>query len=84
MSQYEKVHEPVSTYIFAHKGRFKIKAFKWQGRIYRINSNNLMTMAQKGINTVYLFSVSNESGAFQLRFDTETLKWWLEEVMWDT
>ena len=81
--RYEKIHEPVSTYVFSRQGRTKIKAFEWNGRIYQMTGDNLITRARKGTTPVYLFSVSNNKGAYKLRFDTDTLNWWLEEILWE-
>jgi len=83
MQRYEKIHEPISTYVFTREGRTKVKAFEWKGRIYKVDQNNLTTKARKGTTPVYLFSVSNESGSYKLRFDTDTLNWWLEEILWE-
>lgn len=83
MKRYEKIHAPVSTYVFSRAGQTKIKAFEWEGRIYHITNNNLITSALKGTIPVYLFSVSNNKGSYKLRFDSDTLKWWLEEVLWE-
>ncbi len=83
MSRYEPIHKPISVYIFSRRGRTKVKAFEWEGRIYKILANNLVTKARKGTVPVYLFAVSNENGAYRLRFDTDTLEWWLEEVLWE-
>jgi len=82
MNRYEKIHKPISTYVFSRKGLTKIKAFEWDGRIYHITGNNLVTRARKGTIPIYLFSVSNDSGSYKLRFDTDTLSWWLEEILW--
>lgn len=79
---YEYIHQPINTYIHAQKGKFFIKAFEWEGSTYKITHNNLIAKAKKGTIPVYLFAVSNETAAFKLRFDTDTLNWWLEEITW--
>lgn len=63
-------------------GKTEIVGFRWQDTLYRMTANNLITRAQKGTIPIYLFSVSNNSGAYQLRFETDTLDWFLEEIIW--
>jgi hypothetical protein len=83
MNRYEPIHEQINTYVMTKNGQPIILAFQWKGCAYKITKNNLMTKAKKGNIPVYLFSVSNESGAYKLRFDTDTLHWWLEEILWE-
>ena len=44
---------------------------------------HLLMKAGKGRETVWLFSVSTEAAAFKLRFDSDSLEWFLEEMVWD-
>ncbi|MBN1331996.1 hypothetical protein JW978_03875 [Candidatus Dojkabacteria bacterium] len=83
MKRYEKVHEPVNVVVVYKAGKTRIEGFKWQNELYRISRNNLLTKAQKGSVPIYLFSVSNDKGAYQLRFETDTLDWFLEEIIWE-
>lgn len=83
MYRYEHVHEPINIYFYTKNNKSYIRAFEWQNRIYKISRNNLITKALKGNKPVYLFSVSNDNGAYKLRFDTDSLAWWLEEIYWE-
>ena len=92
--RYEKVHEKINVLVIyksggqtnmqtIHSGMTEVVGFRWQDTLYRIKKNNLITSAQKGSIPIYLFSVSNDAGAYQLRFETDTLSWFLEEIIWE-
>ena len=83
MKRYEKVHEKINVLTIYKSGKTKIVGFRWEDDLYKITSNNLTTRAQKGTAPVYLFSISNSKGAYQLRFETDTLDWFLEEIIWE-
>ncbi|MBD3280179.1 hypothetical protein GF389_01480 [Candidatus Dojkabacteria bacterium] len=83
MKRYEKVHEKINVLTLYKSQKTRIVGFRWQDRLYKIDGNNLITKAQKGTAPVYLFSVSNKKGAYQLRLETETLAWFLEEIIWE-
>lgn len=79
---YEKVHEKVNVDVHFTKEKPRIHAFIWKNKVHAVSSINLITRARKGQIPVFLFSVSNGNGAYELRFDTDTLQWWLEQIYW--
>lgn len=56
------------------------KKLKWQDRIYKITKIGYHHRVRKGKKLIHIFSVCNETMAFRLKLDTETLHWTLEEV----
>lgn len=81
---YAPVHAPIIVVAeFPEKGKVKIHSFIWEGKEYKIEQVDLVTRANKGNERVWLFNVSTKTAAFQLRLDTDNLKWYLEELTWD-
>lgn len=78
----EVINEKVSviTVFDRNKGVVIPQKIKWQGRIYTIEKIGYHHKMKEGRKLLHIFSVSNSSIAFRLRFDTETLHWTLEEV----
>ncbi len=79
---YEKIHQKVEVQVTFLPTHPRIKGFIWKNRQYPVSKINLITRARKGQIPVFLFSVSNDKGAYELRFDTDTLGWFLETVYW--
>ena len=52
---------------------------KWGQRRYRILKVNLVHTIKEGVVRIYFFSVSDGTNAFKLGFNTESLKWWIED-----
>lgn len=52
----------------------------WRGRQYKINKVGLHHTTREGRVLFHIFSVSDGTTFFKLRFDTETLGWRLLEV----
>jgi hypothetical protein len=53
---------------------------KWNGRVYKIKKLGYHHKRRDGRYIYHIFSVSSDSLAFKLKLDTQTLKWWVEEV----
>lgn len=53
---------------------------KWNGRVYKITKLGYHHKRRDGRYIYHIFSVSTDTLAFKLKLDTETLRWWLEEV----
>ena len=79
---YEKVHEKIKVRVDFKEQDPDIKGFVWKNKDYSVSRINLITRARKGQIPVFLFSVSNDAGAYELRFDTDTLQWFIEQVYW--
>jgi hypothetical protein len=71
--------EPIEVIVsFTQKGAVP-RIIKLGSRRYRIDSVNLIHTIKEGAVRIYFFSVSDDSNAFKLGFNTETLKWWVED-----
>lgn len=77
---YETINEPIEVMAVFHKERAEPMTFKWGARYYPINKVNLVHSEHDGRETVYYFSVSNDTAAYRLSFRTRSLKWMLEEM----
>ena len=53
---------------------------KWNGRIYKIVKLGYHHKRRDGRYVYHIFSVTSDYLAFKLKLDTQTLKWWVEEV----
>ena len=52
---------------------------KWGQRRYKILKVNLVHPIKEGAVRIYFFSVSDGANAWKLGFNTESLKWWIED-----
>ena len=59
--------------------KVKPLAFRRNGRLYKIKKLNMVYHLKEGDQTIFRFFVSDEANSYQLRFETETLQWFLEE-----
>jgi len=78
----EKINEKISvvTVFDREKRTVMPQKIKWQGRIYIIDKIGYHHKVKQGKKLLHIFSVSNNSLAFRLELDTETLFWTLQEV----
>ncbi len=71
--------EPVEVIVsFGRNGTFP-HLLKWGQKTYRIAKVNLVHTIKEGAVRIYFFSVSDETNAWKLGFNTETLSWWIED-----
>lgn len=56
------------------------KWVKWRGRVYKIEKIGLHHTYREGRTLFHVFSVATATVFMKLVFDTETLKWKLEEI----
>ncbi len=83
-SIYQDIHEQCElTLEFVPGKRPRPISFNWRGRHYEVTEVSLLTKAKKGATPVWMFHVATNSGAYKLRFDTDTLETWVEQVMWE-
>jgi hypothetical protein len=61
------------------KGGVFPRVLRWGKRTYKILKVNLIHTIKEGTTRIYFFSVSDEANAWKLGFNTETLKWWVED-----
>jgi len=78
----EKIHESVSVDLVSedHNGRIYPRFIKWHNRLYRITQVGLHHWLRKGRTLIHIFSVTDGNLFFRLAFDTDTLRWTLEEI----
>ncbi len=78
----EIINEKVSVITVYDRSRGTVipQKIKWQGRIYDIGKIGYHHKVKEGNKLFHIFSVCNETIAFKLRLDTDTLQWVLEEV----
>ncbi len=77
-----KVNQQVSVITIYDKdaGTVHPYSIKWSGKTYKIKNFGHDHPIRMGRNICHIFSVSTDSLAFRLRFDSETMHWTLEEV----
>ena len=80
---YDHIHERINVSAYFEPFKVTITSFEWRDRYYQVKELHLTMKAGHGRDTVWLFSVSTESAAFKLRFDSDSLEWFLEEMVWD-
>lgn len=54
-------------------------AFKRNGRTYKIDKVNLVYHEHEGQTQIFYFYVSDTANSYKLRFEPETLEWFLVE-----
>lgn len=78
----EQVNESVSVDLLSN--HLKKSAYpwviEWRGRRYRITKIGLHHVLREGRVLFHVFSVTDGTTFFKLRFDTETLGWKLLEI----
>ena len=57
--------------------------FKWSDKKYKVEKINLIYEKKLGNDKLVYFSVTAEGNYFKLVFNTENLKWYIEEVYHD-
>jgi len=65
--------------IFTKKGP-QPHIFKWAGQKFKVEKINLVYDQKIGNNKLIYFSVSSQDNYFKLVFNTNNLKWYIEEV----
>lgn len=72
--------EPINVWVFFKKSTIQPFLFFWKDRQIKIDSINLIHTSKDGSSTFYHFSVSAGGNFYRLRFDSKTLRWFLEAV----
>lgn len=78
----EKIDEPVSVDLLSNhvKARAYPWVIHWRGRRYHMTKVGLHHTVREGRTLFHIFSVTDETMYFLLRFDTESLRWKLLEI----
>jgi hypothetical protein len=61
------------------QSQIKPLAFRRNNRLYKLKKVNLIYHFKEGEKLIFRFFVSDEANSYQLRFETDTLEWFLEE-----
>lgn len=78
----ESINESVSVALWSNHITKKILPYSiyWHGRKHQIHSVGLHHVLREGRTLIHIFSVTDGTTFFKLRYDTETLLWRLLEV----
>jgi hypothetical protein len=71
--------EPIKVLVQFDGAKINPLAFRRGNRLYKIKKLNMVYHLKEGSQTVFRFFVSDEANSYQLRFETETLTWFLED-----
>lgn len=79
----EKINERVEVITIYRKTGAIVMPYKmrWNGREYFIKKLGYHHKVKEGKTIIHIFSCSDDSLAFRLRFNSDTLSWILEEVL---
>lgn len=77
---YETIDEPIKVLASFDKGVITPHKFRWRSREVKIDQVNFIHRVKDGSVLSYLFSVSNTTCAYKLRFNTATLNWKLDQI----
>jgi hypothetical protein len=77
---YEVIDEPIAILTTFHKGMITPHKFRWRGRTIEIDQVNLIHRVKDGSVLSYMFSVSNSTSAYKLKFNATTMRWTLEQI----
>lgn len=78
----EDIHESVSVALWSNHTTNKIVPYSlyWRGRRYKLTTVGLHHVIHEGKTLTHIFSVTDGTTFFKLKFDTETLGWKLLEI----
>jgi hypothetical protein len=79
---HETINEKIGviTVYDAYKHTTTLYSVKWQGKVHKITKVGYHHAVRDGRTLKHIFSVTSETLAFRLIFDSETLSWTLAEV----
>lgn len=79
----EKINERIDVITIYRKTGALVMPYKlrWNGKEYKITKLGYHHKIKEGKTLIHIFSCSNDSLAFRLRFNSDTLSWILEEVL---
>jgi hypothetical protein len=77
---FEQIDEPIKVLTSFDKGVITPHRFRWKNRTIDITKINLIHRVKDGSVLCYLFSVSNETSSYKLKFNASTMRWSLEQI----
>ena len=75
--------DPVDVIVEFNGKHVRPRSIRWDGKIYKPNSVNLIHRSREGANTIIYFSVSDNTNFMKLRFDPSIMKWHIVELYTD-
>lgn len=78
----EPIQEAVSVRLFTNHLTHKAgpSVLYWRGKTYRITNIGIHHLVREGRALMHIFSVTDGTTYFKLKFDTESLSWQLVEI----
>jgi len=76
---YQTVDEQIEVAVIYKQGEVKPVAFKWGNKKYLIDKVNLIHTQYEGATKCYFFSVSTKKREYELKYNTDSMKWGLEQ-----
>lgn len=77
---FTEVNEIVEVIVVFKKNVVLPSIVKWGSREYKIKKINMVHKLFEGQALIYCFSVSDDHNFFKLLFDTQSMRWKLEQV----
>lgn len=75
-----EILEPINVWVLFKGNLIQPWCFFWHQRQIKVEKVNLVHTSKDGGNTFYHFSCSSGGNFYRLKFDTNSLKWFLEAV----
>ena len=72
--------EPIEVIATFTKNGIFPHIIKWGQSRYKISKVNLVHTIKEGVVRIYFFSVSDGANFWKLGFNTDSLKWWIEDT----
>ncbi len=73
-----QIQESINVWVLFSGNQIKPHTFFWKNRQIKIDKINLVHNSKEGSNIFYHFSLSAGGNFYRLKFDTKSLKWFLE------
>jgi hypothetical protein len=81
MTHIAKTRDPVEVLAIFSTSGARPFSFKWSGRKFIVEKINLTYSQSSGNGRLVYFSVTAEGNYFKLAFETNEMKWFIEEVV---
>ncbi len=79
----EKIREPIRVLAGFGGGQAKPISFRWRGRTYQIGKINARWVDRQADNYSLHYSVQAGAETYYIRFCSQEVQWWLDEVILD-
>ncbi|OGE71964.1 hypothetical protein A2617_04785 [Candidatus Daviesbacteria bacterium RIFOXYD1_FULL_41_10] len=75
-----EILEPINVWAFFKNGVISPYLFFWNCRQIKVDKINLIHTTKIGTSLFYHFAISSGNNFYQLRLDTNKMKWFIEAV----